>query len=104
MWGAGMDRGKVRQLVQLAGYLAQALARGVRKTRGLFVCATKTENSLGTPYHVGGYDPDEPASVPDDLDYGANFKDCEDYALHRQTTWENGIANSVDWANPGKQY
>ncbi len=65
---------------------------------------TVTENSLGTAYHSSGYDPTIAASVPDDLDYGEGFRDCEDYALHRQASWTNGSANSSDWANPGKQY
>ena len=63
------------------------------------------ERELGKPYHPpDGYDPTQPASVDNHLGYGEGWRDCEDYAMHRQTGWENGSANSVDWANPGKQY
>ena len=65
---------------------------------------TVTENSLGTSYHEGGYDPDDANSVPDHWEYGVNWRDCEDYCMHRHASWTNGSANSVDWANPGKQY
>ncbi len=65
---------------------------------------TVTENSLGTPYHEGGYNPNVEASVPDHWHYGPLWRDCEDYCMHRHAVWNNGDADSVDWANPGKQY
>lgn len=67
---------------------------------------TVTENSLGTPFHAGGYDPNRMITIGlvDHFNYGSGWKDSEDYCLHREAAWTNGSADSVDWANPGHQY
>lgn len=65
---------------------------------------TVTEYSLGVPYHSGGYDYRQRATVIDHFFYGAGWKDSEDYCMHREAPWTNGSADTVDWANPGHQY
>lgn len=65
---------------------------------------TVTENSLGTPYHSGGYDPTLTVSFIDHMKYGFGWSDIEDYCMHREVSWTNGTADSVDWACPGHQY
>jgi hypothetical protein len=54
------------------------------------------------------YEDNDPDSVTDDVAYGPNpnaqVNDLEDYCRHRQATWINGSASSLDWAKPGKQW
>lgn len=50
------------------------------------------------------YDNTKYGTYPDTFNYGENpLRDCEDYSLRRQSSWTNGSADSVDWANPGHQ-
>jgi hypothetical protein len=62
------------------------------------------ERGLGLPFHAGGYDPANPATVPDHLNYGEGWSDCEDYCMHREEVWINGSADQYDWCHPGKRW
>ena len=60
------------------------------------------------------YDPVMSATYPDEFGYGTGFHDGEDICLRTQVKsptppyypldvlWNNGDANSYDWADPGK--
>jgi hypothetical protein len=57
-----------------------------------------TLEHLKTSAHPSGYDPMKFATYSDHFNYGANWSDIEDYALHRQPGWTNGSANHLDWS------
>jgi hypothetical protein len=61
----------------------------------------------GVQAHAAGYNPADPASVPDDTLYGQGFNDCEDYTQHKMDrTWINNSGATImqDWSCPGKQW
>jgi hypothetical protein len=94
-----------------------------KRTRGidLFASVVLHEWTHLENYHdwwPEGYDPAQDADadlVRDDREaaygldpnvrdtFGLGMRDCEIPAYLQENTWPSGSANSVDWANPGKQ-
>jgi hypothetical protein len=54
------------------------------------------------------YRPEVRCTYPDTFGYsgviGRLIPDMEDYCLRRELNWDNGKADKVDWAFPGKQW
>jgi hypothetical protein len=47
---------------------------------------------------------DNGKTFEDHWNYGVNFSDSEEYALHHQARWTNGSVNSLDWSEGGWQW
>ena len=107
---AHVSRHEERHRLDLAGFWPNGWIFGQDQDEGTGDWLPDTLEPTLIPQHA--YNPNMVATFPDAFQYyplnqngqPPMLQDIDDYCLRRQTPWDNGSANLVDWASPGMQH